>query len=66
LEPLPENAPSAERRKYYRSQGESSLINSGVSYTIVRVSGYTSAPGERPLSISKVRRKSGGGGGREK
>lgn len=44
-----------ERRNYYRAQGELALKNSGLAYTIVRISGFTSQPTEgRPLSVSKA------------
>jgi NAD(P)-dependent dehydrogenase (short-subunit alcohol dehydrogenase family) len=44
-----------ERRNYYKAQGELALKNSGLAYTIVRISGFTSSPTEgRPLSVSKA------------
>ncbi len=44
-----------EKRNYYKAQGELALKNSGLAYTIVRISGFTSSPTEgRPLSVSKA------------
>merc|ERR1711988_1730673 len=58
----PEQAASQmiDKQNYFRALGESALKNSGLSYSIVRVSGFKSNPQEgKALSITKARSRGG-------
>lgn len=58
----PEQAASKliEKQNYFRALGESALKNAGLSYSIVRISGFKSNPQEgKPLSITKARSRGG-------
>merc|ERR1711988_223584 len=58
----PEQAASQmiEKQNYFRALGESALKNAGLSYSIVRISGFKANPQEgKLLSITKARSRGG-------